>query len=280
MTFTRKVSLITGVAFIITFVASIPAAFYFYAPVLDNADYILGAGADTRVGWGAVLEVILVVANIATAVVLYPVVKRQNEGVALGYVAARTFESTMIAVGIIAMLAVVTLRQEVAGAADAASSVALGQSLVAVHDWTFLLGPGILPGIGNGLLLGYLMYRSELVPKGMAVLGMVAGTLLIASAIPDPAWCVRGRVRAAGHRDGPGVRLGGVPGHLPHVQGVQGGRPAEARVRDRRAGRRHRFPDGTAASGIDSSTASAGEAGGAQRHRRPRPRPCVASDAR
>ena len=118
MSFTRKVSLITGVAFLITFAASIPAAFYFYAPVLDTADYILGAGADTRIGWGAVLEVILVVANIATAVALYPVLKRQNEGLALGYVAARTFESAMIAVGIIAMLAVVTMRQELAGAAD------------------------------------------------------------------------------------------------------------------------------------------------------------------
>ena len=160
--------------------------------MLDNADYILGAGADARIGWGAFLEIILVVANIATAVALYPVVKRQNEGLALGYVAARTFESTMIAVGIIAMLAVVTLRQEVAGAVDAAASVALGQTLVAVHDWTFLLGPGMLPGIGNGLLLGYLMYRSELVPRGMAVVGMIGGTLLIASAVPDPARCVRG----------------------------------------------------------------------------------------
>jgi len=182
---TRKIALITGVAFIVTFVASIPAAFYFYSPVLDHADYILGAGADTRIGWGAVLEVILVVANVATAVVLFPVVKRQNESVALGYVAARTFESAMIAVGIIAVLAVVTMRQELAGAAaSSASSAGLGQSLVAIHDWTFLLGPGILPGIGNGLLLGYLMYRSELVPKGMAALGMIAGTLLIASAIP------------------------------------------------------------------------------------------------
>ena len=184
MSFTRKVSLITGVAFIITFVASIPAAFYFYTPVLDHADYVLGAGADARIGWGAFLEVILVVANVATAVALFPVVKRQNEGVALGYVAARTFESAMIAVGIIAVLAVVSLRQEVAGAVDATSSVALGQSLVAVHDWTFLLGPGILPGIGNGLLLGYLMYKSELVPRGMAIVGMIGGTLLIASAVP------------------------------------------------------------------------------------------------
>jgi hypothetical protein len=178
---TRKIAFWTGVFFIITFVASIPAAFYFYTPVLDHADYVLGAGADARIGWGAFLEVILVVANVATAVVLYPVVKRQNESVALGYVAARTFESAMIAVGIIAVLAVVTLRQDAAGAV---SSVALGQSLVAVHDWTFLLGPGILPGIGNGLLLGYLMYRSELVPRGMAVVGLIGGTLLIVGAIP------------------------------------------------------------------------------------------------
>ena len=128
MSFTRKVSLITGVAFIITFVASIPAAFYFYTPVLDHADYILGAGADTRIGWGAFLEVILVVANVATAVALFPVVKRQNEGVALGYVAARTFESTMIAVGIIAVLAVVTLRQDLAGAAGARRSPSLSGS--------------------------------------------------------------------------------------------------------------------------------------------------------
>ena len=111
-------------------------------------------------------------------------VKRQNEGLALGYVAARTFESSMIAVGLIAMMAVVTRRQELAGAAaSAASAVGLGQSLVAIHDWTFLLGPGMV-GIWNGLLLGYLMYRSELVPKGMAVLGMIAGALLIASSIP------------------------------------------------------------------------------------------------
>ena len=218
MSFTRKVSLITGVAFLITFAASIPAAFYFYAPVLDNADYILGAGADTRIGWG-VVQVILVVANIATAVALYPVVKRQNEGLALGYVAARTFESTMIAVGIIAMLAVVTLRQEVAGAVEAASSVALGQALVAVHDWTLPLGPGMV-GIWNGLLLGYLMYRSELVPKGMAVLGMVAGTLLIASATPPRSACTkRGPDRRSSRR--PRNSSGAGPGIYPTFKGFR-----------------------------------------------------------
>jgi len=100
----------------------------------------------------------------------------------LGYVAARVLESTVIVVGIVSLLSVVTLRQDFAGAAgaDAASLVTVGKSLVAFHDWTFLLGPGILPGV-NGLLLGYLMYTSRLVPRAMAVLGLVGGPLLIAS---------------------------------------------------------------------------------------------------
>ena len=203
MSFTRKVSLITGVAFIITFVASIPAAFYFYSPVLDNADYILGAGADARIGWGAFLEVILVVANVATAVALFPVMKRQNEGVALGYVAARTFESAMIAVGIIAMLAVVTLRQEVAGAADAAASVALGQSLVAVHDWTFLLGPGILAGHRERLAAGLPDVPLRARAEGYGHPGDGRRHPADRLGGPHPARRVRRRVRAAGHRDGP-----------------------------------------------------------------------------
>ena len=182
---TRRISLLAGVFFIITFVVSIPAAFYFYTPVLDEANYILGAGADARVSFGALLEVILVIANIGTAVVLFPILKRQNEGVALGYVGARVVESTVIAVGVISLLSIVTLRQDLAGAAGAgaASSVALGQTLVAVHDWTFLIGPGFMVAIGNGLLLGYLMYRSGLVPRGMAMLGLIGGPLLFASSI-------------------------------------------------------------------------------------------------
>jgi hypothetical protein len=180
---TRRISLLAGVLFLITFVVSIPAAFYFYTPVLDEANYILGAGADTRVAFGALLEVILVIANIGTAVVLYPILKRQNEGVALGYVGARVVESTVIAVGVISLLSIVTLRQDLAGAAGAASSAALGQTLVAVHDWTFLIGPGFMVAIGNGLLLGYLMYRSGLVPRGMAALGLIGGPLLFASSI-------------------------------------------------------------------------------------------------
>jgi hypothetical protein len=180
---TRTIATVTGVLFLITFITSIPAAFVFYPPLLTDPNYILSAGSDMGVEFGALLEVILVVANIGTAVVLYPLVKRQNHIVALGYVTARVMEGAMIAVGILSLLSVVTLRQDFAGAAsaDAAALVPIGSALVAVHDWTFLLGPGFLAPLGNGILLGYLMYRSGLVPRGMAMLGLVGGPLLIAS---------------------------------------------------------------------------------------------------
>src|SRR5215218_4433919 len=152
----QTIARVTGVLFLITFITSIPAFFVFYAPVLDDPRYIVGAGADTSVSLGAFLELLLIIANIGTAVVLWPVLKRQNEILALGYVTARVIECAFIAVGILSLLSVVTLRQEAAGA-DAASLVAVGESLVALHDWTFLLGPGFVVGVGNGLLLGYLM---------------------------------------------------------------------------------------------------------------------------
>ncbi|MBA3330722.1 MAG: DUF4386 domain-containing protein [Actinobacteria bacterium] len=185
MNSTRKTALVTGVLFVITFITAIPAQLFLYEPLLSDPNYIVGAGADTRVSLGALLEVILVVANIGTAVVLYPIVKRQHEGVALGYVTARVLESAVIMVGIFCVLSVMTLRQDFAGAAgaDAASLVTVGRSLVAVHDWTFLLGPGFLAGLGNGMLLGYLMYTSGLVPRRMALLGLIGGPLLTAAMV-------------------------------------------------------------------------------------------------
>jgi len=171
------------VLFLITYITAIPAFFVLYPPVLDNPNYIVGAGADTSVRLGAFLELILIIANIGTAVVLWPVVKRVNEILALGFVTARVMECVFIAVGILSLLTVVTLRQEAAAGADVTSLVAVGASLVALHDWTFLFGPGFVVGVGNGLILGYLMYRSALVPRGMAVLGLVAGYLIIASGI-------------------------------------------------------------------------------------------------
>ncbi len=177
----QKIARVTGVLFLITYITSIPAFFVLYPPVLDNPNYIVGAGADTSVSLGAFLELILIIANIGTAVVLWPVLKRVNEILALGFVTARVVESVFIAVGLLSLLSVVALRQEAAAGADAGSLVAVGQSLVALHGWTFVLGPGFVVGVGNGLILGYLMYRSGLVPRRMAVLGLIGGSLIIAS---------------------------------------------------------------------------------------------------
>jgi hypothetical protein len=182
----RKIALAAGVLFIITFVTSIPAFFVLYHPLLtDPAKYILGTGADTQVFFGALLEVILAVTGVGTAVVLYPIVKRQNEIAALAYVTSRVLESAAIMVGIFSVLSVVTLRQDFSGVAgtDTASLVIAGKSLVAIHDWTFLLGPTLLAGLGNGVLLGYLMYKSGLVPRRMALLGLIGGPLVIASTV-------------------------------------------------------------------------------------------------
>jgi hypothetical protein len=178
----RKTALVTGVFFIITIIPSPIAQFVLYDSVLNDVDYIVGAGADANVRLGAFLEVIIAIAIIGTAVTLFPLLKRQHESFALGYVAARIFESTMIVVGIIGLLSVVTLRQEFAGVAgaEAASLVEDGRSLVAIHDWTFLLGPGLMPGL-NDIMLGYLLYASRLVPRALALLGIVAGPVHFAS---------------------------------------------------------------------------------------------------
>jgi Domain of unknown function (DUF4386) len=175
----RRVALAAGALFIITFITSIPAL-YLYQPVLDHpARYIAGAGANNRILLGAFLEVLLIVANVGTAVVLFPILKRQSEMLALGFVTARLMESAFIAVGILSVLAVVSLQQDAASA----GSGSLAVTLAAIKDWTFLLGPGFVVGIGNGMLLGYLMYRSGLVPRRMAMLGLIGGPLICVSGI-------------------------------------------------------------------------------------------------
>jgi hypothetical protein len=166
-----------GVLFLLTFVTSIPAALL-YQPLLDDpVAYIAGAAHDKRILFGAFLELLLILANIGTAVVIFPIVRRQNEELALGYVTARLVESTFILVGIVAVLGVVTLQQEAAGATEGT----VAYTLAALKDWTFLLGPGWVVGWGNGLILGYLMYRSGLVPRRLTWLGLVGGPLIILS---------------------------------------------------------------------------------------------------
>jgi hypothetical protein len=177
----RKTALVAGVLYLITFISSIPAVFLL-DPVLSNPNYIVGAGADTQVIGGAFLDLVNAIASIGTAVALFSVVRRQNEGFALGFVTARMFEAAVIVVGVVSILAVVTLRQAGATGADAASLVTTGRALVAIRDWTFLLGPSLIPGV-SALLLGYLMYRSRLVPRLIPTLGLVGGPLLISSAV-------------------------------------------------------------------------------------------------
>jgi len=173
---------IFGAWFALTIVTAI-AGLLLYDPVLNDADYILGDGADTRVQLGALFEILLAIANIATAVVLWPIVRRQSETLALSYVASRIVESVVIVVGLISLLTVVTLREEFAGTgADAGSLTVTGEAMVAIHDWTFLLGPGFCVGV-NGLLLGYLFYKSGLVPRQIAIFGLVGGPLIFASSI-------------------------------------------------------------------------------------------------
>jgi hypothetical protein len=180
---TRKTALVAGVFYIITFAASIPALFLL-GPVLDRSDYIVSAGSDTQVLLGCFLDVVTALAGIGSAVALFSVVKRQHEGFALGFVTTRLMEAAFIVIGVVSILSVVTLRQNVAATAgaDATSLVTVGQSLVAVRNWTFLLGPNLMAGL-NALLLGTLMYRSRLVPRLIPTIGLIGGVLLLADVI-------------------------------------------------------------------------------------------------
>jgi len=169
-----------GWFFLATFLTSIPAYFIGYRRILDEPGLITGTGADptTGVATAATLEVFLIIANVATAVVAYPVLKRESEIGAVGYVSARLVEGIFIAIGIVSALAFLLMRQE-ATAADPA----LGEAFVATYYRAFLVGPGFMAGLANGVILGYLMYRSGLVPRGMAMLGLIGGPLVMATGI-------------------------------------------------------------------------------------------------
>ena len=184
MTPVRKTALIAGLAYIATFVFSIPVKFGFWADVLDKPDFVLGAGNDTTVLWGALFEVLTAFACIATAVSLYAVARRHSDRAALGFVTSRVLEAAMILMGVLSILAVYTLRQDVAGtaAADSGALVTARHALVAVHDWTFLIGPGVMAAV-NALLIGSVMYRSRLLPRFIPTLGLIGAPLLLASCI-------------------------------------------------------------------------------------------------
>jgi Domain of unknown function (DUF4386) len=182
----QRTGRIFGWFFIGTFITSIPARFLF----IDGLDaswtdtvFNPGAISDTSLKLGSILEFGVIVTNIATAVVIYPLVKRQSATVGLGYVTARIMESVFIAIGIIAIISVVDVNDAwlAASGAEATALEASGNTLVSVYDWAFQFGPGLVVGFGNGLMLSYLMYRSGLVPPRMAMLGLVGGPMLILS---------------------------------------------------------------------------------------------------
>ena len=178
----RKTALVAGVFYLITFI-SIPTL-ALYGPVKNHRDWILSSGSHTGVLVGGFLEVVVALAGIGTAVTLYPVVKRENEGMALGFVAARVLEAGMIFTGVVSLLSLVSLRQNLgtAAGANAASLVTTAASHVAVYNWAFLLGQSFMPAV-NALLLGTLLYRSRLVPRVIPVIGLIGAPLLICTVI-------------------------------------------------------------------------------------------------
>jgi len=177
MNLDQKRARVFGVLYLITFATSIPALVLYEPALRHPVGFVAGSGNVNKIYLGALLELLLIIANIGTAVVIVPIMRRQFEELSIGYVTARIFESTFILVGIVAMLAIATLQQENAGAAEATAAY----TLAAIKDWTFILGPGWMVGWGNGLILGYMMYRSELVPRKATWLGLIGGPLLIIS---------------------------------------------------------------------------------------------------
>jgi len=177
----RRTAFFGGVFYLITFASSIPAVFLL-APVLNDQNYIVSSGADTQVVWGNVLDMVNALACIGSAVALFPVVKRQSEALALGFVTTRMFEAAVIVIGVVSLLTVVSLRQPGATGAQADSLVMTGQALVAARDWTFLLGPNVMAAL-NALLLGTLMYKSGLVPRVIPAMGLIGSPMLLAVTI-------------------------------------------------------------------------------------------------
>jgi hypothetical protein len=171
----RKSSLAAGVFYLISFVSIPTLALYSSA---KQSGYIFGPGPDTSVLVGSLLELIVGLAGIGSAVALFPVIKRQNEAVALGFVASRTLEAATIFAGVVSLLSLVSLRQAGVGP----DAMVTGQLLSAEYTKTFLVGQALIPAV-NGLLLGYLMYRSRLVPRVLPVIGLIGAPILIASVI-------------------------------------------------------------------------------------------------
>ena len=173
-----RLSLVAGLLFLLTFVSAITGA-QLYVPLLTEPGYVTSAASDNGPLLGVVCELVLIAANIGTALALFPILRERFPALSIGYVAARLIECTFIAVGILAVLTVVALHRSPGGHADLATAAAF----IALHNATFLLGPGFVVGLGNGLLLGWMAYHSGLMPRWLALFGLVGGPVMSLSGI-------------------------------------------------------------------------------------------------
>ncbi len=182
MTSTRKHSLAAGIFYVLTF-ASIPTL-VMYDIAKTNPDFVLGAGSSTPVVWGAVLEIIVALTGIGTAIALFPIVRRQNESLAIGFVASRTLEAAMIFLGVVSIVSLVALQQDfgTVPGTDTSAVVLVGASHASTYQWAFTVGQSLMPGF-NAILLGTLMYRSRLVPRILPIMGLIGAPLLITSTL-------------------------------------------------------------------------------------------------
>jgi hypothetical protein len=174
---------ITGIFYLITFVSSIPAVFLL-DPVLHGPNFVTGTGSAHSVLWGCLLDVVNAIACVGSAVAIYPLVQNQNKSLALGFIASRLFEAAVIMIGVVSLLAIVSLRKSYLAdpSIDVASLQVMNTGFLELRNWTFLLGPGLIPAI-NGLLLGTLLFKSKLIPRAIPVIGLIGAPMLLISAL-------------------------------------------------------------------------------------------------
>lgn len=177
---TRKLAFVAGALYLATFLTSIPALLL-KAPAMDDpAGFVLGAGSAGAVTWASYLDAILALCGIGAAVALYPITRRISQTAGLGFVTSRVIEGALILVGVISLMAMVTLRSDATGG-DAGGLASAGSALLAVHDWTFLFGPGVMSAV-NALCLATVVLRGRLVPRDIPLMGLVGAPLLLLSA--------------------------------------------------------------------------------------------------
>lgn len=179
----RTAAIYTGVFFLISDVASI-AALLLFQPLLKNADFITSSGiSEPLILLGTVLEILTAFAAAATALVLYPILRKQSQSMALGYVIFRALEAAMILIGVLCVLAVLALRTNfLASAGDPAIYQVVAGALIAIKNWSFVFGPNIILAV-NATILGYLLLQSKLVPRTIALLALIDGPVILTVAI-------------------------------------------------------------------------------------------------